>query len=155
MLEMNQKQLPYSRVSNAGFITAYFLIIFTTVTVLVSIETSNMIYRNKTLKNLIVANTYQAYEAKVLQVLSHNVLEEEDDELNEEELDAEVENENEEISDNELLEDTLTINELTFHYIKNDSTITVDILSPIEESLVIYLENDQIYDYDVVRFNED
>ncbi len=155
MLEMNQKQLPYSRVSNAGFITAYFLIIFTTVTVLVSIETSNMIYRNKTLKNLIVANTYQAYEAKVLQVLSHNVLEEKEEEIEDENNNEVFEELEDNIEEDEQLEDTLSIDSLTFHYIKNDSTITVDILSPIEESLVIYLENDQIYDYDVVRFNED
>lgn len=155
MLEMNQKQLPYSPVSNTGFITAYFLIIFTTVTVLVSIETSNMIYRNKTLKNLIVANTYQAYEAKVLQVLSHNVLEEKEEEIEDENNNEVFEELEDNIEEDEQLEDTLSIDSLTFHYIKNDSTITVDILSPIEESLVIYLENDQIYDYDVVRFNED
>lgn len=140
MQEKKQKTLHYSPVSNDAFITSYFLIIFITITLLVSIETTNLLYHNKMLKNLKIANTYQAYEAKVLQVLNHNVLEEKEEDTEE---------------DNEQIEDTLSIDFLTFHYIKNDSTITVDILSPIEESLVIYLENEQIYDYDVVRYTED
>lgn len=147
MQEKKQKTLHYSPVSNDAFITSYFLIIFITITLLVSIETTNLLYHNKMLKNLKIANTYQAYEAKVLQVLNHNVLEEkeEDTEEDNEQIEEEI----------EQIEDTLSIDFLTFHYIKNDSTITVDILSPIEESLVIYLENEQIYDYDVVRYTED
>ncbi len=133
------KQQTYLHVSNKGFITAYFLIIFITITILVSIETNNLLYHNKTIKNMIIANTYQAYEAKVLHYLK--------------ELDN-VEKVEEDENPNEIIEDTVNINELVFHYIKNDSTITVDISSPIEESLVIYLEDNKIYDYDVIRYKE-
>lgn len=144
---MKMKQQTYLHVSNKGFITAYFLIIFITITILVSIETNNLLYHNKTIKNMIIANTYQAYEAKVLHYLKEldNVEEVEED------IEKNVE-EDENI--NEIIEDTVNINELVFHYIKNDSTITVDISSPIEESLVIYLEDNKIYDYDVVRYKE-
>ncbi len=141
------KQQTYSPVSNSGFITAYFLIIFISLTILVSIETSNILYQNKTLKNITLANKYLAYEAKVLHYLKELDNAEEDDTSKLEETSPEEELE-------EILEDTVNMNNLVFHYIKNDSTITVDITSPIEESLIIYLEDDQIYDYDAIRYKE-
>ena len=138
------KQLTYLHASSDGFITAYFLIIFLSITILVSIETNNMLYQNKTLKNLIQANNYLAYEAKVLHYLKeldHVEKDESNTELDTKELE-------------ETIEDTVNIQDLVFHYIKNDSTITVDITSPIEESLIIYLEDEKIYDYDAIRYTE-
>ena len=128
MLERLQTIHIYSPASNKGFISSYFLMIFISILVLVSLEMKNSIHTNQMLQNLKIINQYSAYEAKVIHYFKVNEIEES--------------------------EDTITLNSLSFTYKKNDSTIIVEIISPIEESLVLYLENQEIYDYDVKRYKE-
>ena len=125
MLERLKKIHIYLPASNKGFISSYFLMIFISILVLVSLEMKNSIHTNQNLK---IINQYSAYEAKVIHYFKFNEIEES--------------------------EDTITLKSLSFTYKKNDSTIIVEIISPIEESLVLYLENQEIYDYDVKRYKE-
>ena len=128
MLERLKKIHIYLPASNKGFISSYFLMIFISILVLVSLEMKNSIHTNQMLQNLKISHQYSAYEAKVIHYFKVNEIEES--------------------------EDTITLNSLSFTYKKNDSTIIVEIISPIEESLVLYLENQEIYDYDVKRYKE-
>ena len=128
MLERLKKIHIYLPASNKGFIYSYFLMIFISILVLVSLEMKNSIHTNQMLQNLKIINQYSAYEAKVIHYFKFNEIEES--------------------------EDTITLKSLSFTYKKNDSTIIVEIISPIEESLVLYLENQEIYDYDVKRYKE-
>ena len=128
MLERLKKIHIYLPASNKGFISSYFLMIFISILVLVSLEMKNIIHTNQMLQNLKIINQYSTYEAKVIHYFKVNEIEES--------------------------EDTITLNSLSFTYKKNDSTIIVEIISPIEESLVLYLENQEIYDYDVKRYKE-
>lgn len=128
MLERLKKIHIYLPASNKGFISSYFLMIFISILVLVSLEIKNIIHTNQMLQNLKIINQYSAYEAKVIHYFKVTEIEES--------------------------EDTITLNNLSFTYKKNDSTIIVEIISPIEESFVLYLENQEIFDYDVKRYKE-
>ena len=102
MIERLKKIHIYSPASNKGFISSYFLMIFISILVLVSLEMKNSIHTNQMLQNLKIINQYSAYEAKVIHYFKVNEIEES--------------------------EDTITLNSLSFTYKKNDSTIIVEII---------------------------
>ncbi len=112
--------------ASKGFISSYFIILFMLILLIITTCITNTMYDLKTIKNMQDVSKYLACENIVIRYLRNN-------ELN--------------------TEDSISLSSVSFSYVKDDSYITVEIHSPIEESLTIYLENEEIYDYDVTRYN--
>lgn len=128
MKERKMKKNIHLHVSNdEGFISAYFLVLFMQIIVIFTILLANMNRYLEMKKNISQYTTYIGIENKIIQYL--NALE-----------------------TDELIEDTVLINDITFQYEVNEPYITVYISEPIQETMFIECNEDgTIYDYETDR----
>lgn len=113
--------------NDEGFISAYFLVLFMQIIVIFTILLANMNRYLEMKKNISQYTTYIGIENKIIQYL--NALE-----------------------TDELIEDTVLINDITFQYEVNEPYITVYISEPIQETMFIECNEDgTIYDYETDR----